>query len=156
MDQHTTFKAGFTFTQMRVDERFVQISAPMLTTDRSALGGGSFSKKNQAVRELVRKADMAYTFDGIVRNTVDQYVENFRDFSFKTENEAARKYLEKRLNIMSLRMGEDWKTFLTRGILEYFKVGTGCILKIRGDDANARRPLYADKPLPIVSLQLLS
>jgi len=156
MEQRTTYKAGFTFNQMRIDERIVQISAPMLSTDRSALGGGNISKKNQALRELGRKADMAYTFDGIVRNTVDQYVENFRDFSFKTQNEAARKYLEKRLNLMSLRMGQDWKTFFSRTILEYFKAGMGCIIKIRGDDVNAQRPLYSDKPLPIVSLQLIS
>lgn len=152
----TTYKAGFTFNQLRVDERIIQVSAPLLSTDRTSLGGSHFSKKNKALQDLVRKADTAYTFDGIVRNIVDQYTENFKDFSFRSENEAARKYLEKRLNLIGLRMGEGWKTLISRCILEYFKVGTGCLIKIRGDEPNAKRALYTDKPYPVVSFQLIS
>lgn len=155
-------QAGFSFNHVRVDERVVQISAPLISTDRSSLGGANLSRMNLALQELTNKANTAFVFDGLVRNIVEQYSENFRDFTFRTDNQAAQAYLERRLNIISLRMGEHWKTFLSRCVLEYFKVGMACVIKIRGqrDEEEGgpaiKRPMFENKPYPIATLQLIS
>jgi hypothetical protein len=139
-----------------MEERLVQLSAPLYSPERSTLGLTGFNKRNMSLKEMVRKAGVAYSHDGIVRNVVDQHAENFKDFSFKSDNEQAIKYLEKRLDLMGLLTGEYWKITFKRMIHEYFKVGNCFSIKVRGEELSAKRVMYAEKPHPIVAVQLIS
>ena len=107
-------------------------------------------------RSLVKKASQAYVTDALVRQAVDKYAENFRDFDLVGSDEQVN-YLKNRLNLLSLKSGEHWKTTFARIINEYFKTGNAFIVKFRGGNfADTKRALYKNNPYPIGMLALIS
>lgn len=155
LDRKTTMSTGFSYgNSVRVVEVVKQVSNS--TNDEGRLSLMSVSeRKNANIQLLIRKGASAYIVDGLVRQSVDRYSEQFKDFSLQGGDRQI-KYLEDRLNQMSLRMGESWKTTLARGVNEYFKVGNSYLTKVRGDAKRAVRPLYSNKPHAIVGIRLVS
>lgn len=124
--------------------------------DISRSGFAISYKKDNKIRELVRKAPGAYMVDAMVRQAVDKYSELFKSFNFQG-GESQVKYLKQRLTMMTLQTGEHWETFITRVINEYFKTGNAFIVKRRGRSASSiKRSLYKNKPYPISGLSLVS
>lgn len=112
-------------------------------------------RRNSDLLKAVRKCIHAYAVDGMVRQIVDKHSEQFKDFSFKGEDEVI-KCVEDRLMHMSLRTGENWKTTFTRAIDEYFKCGNAFLFKLRGAVPDVERPLYRNKPWALAGLRLVS
>lgn len=126
------------------------------TEDTSRSGFSYSDKKDRRIKDLVKKASMAYTVDSMVRQAVDKFSEMFKSFDFEG-GEPQVKYLKERLIQMTLQTGEHWETLLTRIVHEYFKTGNSFIVKRRGGNAVAsKRSLYKNKPYTISGLSLIS
>jgi hypothetical protein len=137
-------------------ERVVNIINNPVAEKNTGFLGFDGKGTEERIQKCVERAEVAYTVDGFVRQAVDKYSENFKDFSFKSDNKLAIKYLEKRLNSMSLKTNEPWKTTLTRIIHEYWRTGNSFFVKVRGPNPSAIRPLYKQQPFPIVGIFILS
>lgn len=111
------------------------------------------SQNDEQVKELVKRAKRAYEIEGTIRNAVDRFSDTQNGFILKGPDQIV-KYLENRLNEMSLKSGEDWQTLVSRCWHEFWKTGNGVILKYRGDAKRAIRPVYSNTPHPISALFL--
>jgi len=126
-----------------------------LSEFRSDFGAG-FSRRDLKIRRNIKLAYDAYITDGLIKQTVDKYVEMFMDFDFEGEKKP-KDYLMKRLNTMSLQTGEPYKVLLSRAVTEYFLTGNMVILKYRGwNNKSTNRALYVNKPYSISGLELFS
>lgn len=156
LERRTTMRTGFSYgNATQIVEVINQISNSLDKKEGRLSLTSVQERKNANIQLLIRKGASAYIVDGLVRHSVDRYSEQFKDFSL-SGGEKQVKYLEDRLNLMSLKMGESWKTTLARSVNEYFKVGNAYLTKIRGFSDKASRPLYENKPYAIVGLRLVS
>jgi hypothetical protein len=129
---------------------------PNPTEDTSRSGFSYSDKKDRRIKELIKKASVAYTVDAMVRQSVDKFSEMFKSFDFEG-GEAQVKYLKERLTQMTLQTGEHWETLITRIVHEYFKTGNSFIVKRRGGNPiSSKRALYKNKPYTISGLSLIS
>ena len=106
--------------------------------------------------KTMTEANRYYLTDGTVRQVVDRYGEGYGDVYLKSDNSKAKQYVESRLELMSLASGEPWKIVLHRAFDEVWRLGNAVIAFKRGGDLPTVRTLYADRPLPIVGLELVS
>lgn len=155
-DRRTTLSTGFTYGgNSHVIEVVNQISTANSETEgRHSLLSLS-ERKNHQIQQLIRKASSAYLVDGLVRQVVDKCTEQFKDFTLQGGDRQVA-YLYSRLNQISVRTGEWWKTTFKRSINAYFKTGNTYVTKLRGTVPGAVRPLYANKPAAICGLRLVS
>lgn len=149
---------GFTVvqhSQSAFSEALYKITpSPVEDTSKSLFS--SCDRKDQRIRDLIKKASTAYTVDSMVRQAVDKYSEMFKSFDFEG-GDAQVKYLKERLTQMTLQTGEHWETFITRVINEYFKTGNAFIVKRRGSNAKStKRALYKNKPYTVSGFSLVS
>lgn len=106
--------------------------------------------RNSTLRSLIQKSRDAYITDGIFKQGIDKYFEFFRDIEFKGKEEQV-KYLQNRLNKMSLEAGEHWKSIIQMAILDLLKVGTAVLIKQRGNN-NEKRSLYKSRTSAVAQL----
>jgi len=141
------------FSLLRTTEAEIQQVSSPVEHHRTSWAGPD--RKEARLRELVKRASQAYITDSLVRQAVDKYAENFREFELSGEEQVV-KYLHRRLNHLSLKSGEHWKTTFVRIITEYFKTGNAFILKFRSlDGVEATKALYQDRLKPICKLGLI-
>lgn len=113
-------------------------------------------RHDRKVRHQIHMAYEAYSVEGIVKQVIDKFSEQFRDFDLEGGAKQV-KYLKSRLHIMGLQSGEDWKTMIHRVINEYFKTGNVFLLKYRGWGPEAgQRPLFKNRPYTLSSVQVFS
>jgi hypothetical protein len=158
MNYELAKSTGFTVVQQPQDI-YSEVTHRVLsnpTEDTSRSGFAYSDKKDRRIKELIKKASMAYTVDGMVRQSVDKFSELFKSFGFEG-GERQVQALERRLIQMTLQTGEHWETLITRIINEYFKTGNPYFVKRRGGSTNsAKRALYKNKPYAISGLSLIS
>jgi hypothetical protein len=158
MNYELAKSTGFTVVQ-QPQENFSEVlykALPNPVEDTSRSGFAFSDKKDRRIKELIKKASMAYTVDGMIRQSVDKFSELFKSFGFEG-GEKQVKYLEDRLIQMTLQTGEHWETLITRIIHEYFKTGNTFIVKRRGGSTKTGlRGLYKNKPYAISGLSLIS
>jgi hypothetical protein len=147
------------FTVMQPPNMFGEAAVRVLRDPTEDYSRNSFShanKRDRKIRELVKKASIAYCVDSMVRQAVDKFSELFKAFDFDGGEEQVS-YLTKRLIQMTVSTGEHWETLLTRIIHEYFKTGNAHIVKRRGGNVfSGKRPLYKNKPYTLSGLSLVS
>lgn len=130
------------------------LSNPIEDTSKDAFS--CTSRKDKRIKDLIKKASVAYTVDAMVRQGVDKFSELFKSFDFEG-GDAQVKYIKDRMIQMTLQTGEHWETTLTRIVHEYFKTGNAFIAKRRGGNAiTGKRALYKNKPYCISGLSLIS
>lgn len=156
MSNQIASATGFTSVSSKntYEEVVSKVVSPTEATIRPELSYST--KRDLQLRNLIKKSGSAYNIDGLIRQAVDKYAENFKAFSFEGDPKCV-KYLEDRLNTMSLHTGEYWKTFLTRLITEYFKTGNAFVVKLRGGlEKSGFRPLYSNRPYSLSGFSLIS
>lgn len=132
------------------------IDSPFAKTSQRTMLDVGDDRRGRRIAELIKRATTAYSVDAIIRQAVDRYAESFKDFKLEGDEKVVR-YLEGRLNTISLRTGEHWKTLITRIVDEFFKVGNCLILKVRGNAiSGVRRPLYKEKPFALSGLFIVA
>jgi hypothetical protein len=149
--------AGFTFLN-RGDSSIGAITRTQNPHDSGSrsLAFGPTERNDQRLAELVKKSVIAYTVDGLVRQSVDKYTELFAGFRLDGAPEVVA-YLTKRLSEISLSTGETWQGLFSRAIHEYFKTGNAFLLKVRGGSKlSSMRPLYDNRPYSLSGLFVVS
>jgi hypothetical protein len=154
MNRNFTDTTGFQTTQALSTESINSVESPFNLNQYFT--GNRYCTTDR--RRLIKRACDAYEIDGFIRIAVDRHAEMFTDFEF---NGGATQvaYLKRRLNFISLRSGEHWKTILSRYVHEYFKHGNPFLAKVRGDvqdTEGVKRPLYKQRNRPISSFFLVS
>jgi len=155
MERRFTNNVGFEYSLQAPSLRQEGIK---LIEDPLTTGGNSWdlidkasSFNGQNAQKTIARGCKAYVVDGFVRMAVDRHAELFKDFDLGGRKEAVD-YLKRRLNLISLKVGEPWQLIITRYVHEYFKHGNPFFLKTRGTkggDVNVKRPLYEEKPYAI-------
>lgn len=129
---------------------------PIQSGDPGTLRRSLDDNLHQRIDFLIRKVMSGYVVDGLIRQSVDKFAELHKDFKL-IGNERQRKYLEARLNQLSLYSGEHWKTTLNRSVHEFYKTGNAMLFKYRGGAvAGVKRPMFKNRPYCLTALKLVS
>lgn len=134
-----------TQTQLVRGEAIVrQLDQPAEDAVRSQIFWGD--NKEARIRAQIERAQRAYIVDGLLRQGVDKHAELCRGVTF-SGGDLQVKYVNKRLDAMSLATGQHWRLTFSTCFLEYWKTGNPMFVKMRG--GTAKRHLYKEAPYPI-------
>jgi hypothetical protein len=147
-------KTGLYSTPINLDSGYIDL-VPDVTGPNNIPYDFNVSSTHLETEEYVRRAHKAYMRDGLVKRAVDTYDEVFKDIKL-IGNPEIIKYLEKRLDLMSLVSGESWKTTIFRSVHEVWKTGNAMLVKMRGNSNDAFRAVYEDAPYALKAFQLVS
>ena len=147
---------GIKEDNLKVSETIINQTAHEEGIPTRTFWGMSPYRHDRTVRNQIHMAYEAYSMEGIIKQVIDKFSEQFRDFDLEGGPKQV-KYLKSRLHIMGIQSGEDWKTLISRGINEYIKTGNLFFLKYRGwGPETAQRPLYKNRPYTLSSWQIFS
>lgn len=149
---------GFLLEETVSEEKTATVSQGSVTFDGfrdTLLGGSDFT--DDLLRDSIRKCNRAYVTDSLFHRAVDEYSELFLEFGLESVDPEAARYLQSRLDTMSLQHGEIWQETLARAMTEMIKNGNPFLVKFRGNPGRpVKRTLYTDHPFPLSGFRLRS
>ena len=138
--------------EVAIDEATLQRATSPV--DELRHGFDTVGGRDEWVKREASRVGNAYLIDGMFRQALDRHTELYRDIKLVGADKPTQ-YVHQRLTEIGLRVGEDWKTLLSRVVDGQTRIGNSFLLKQRAVPyPEARRPLYSNKPFVIQGLYL--